>query len=42
MSNLKTRLQIRDYLARIAEKHFSETTFVADANYHRRLLASAK
>ena len=25
MSNLKTRLQNRDYLARIGEKHFSET-----------------
>ena len=27
MSNLKSRLQNRDYLARIAEKHFSKTTF---------------
>ena len=27
MSNLKPRLQNRDYLARVAEKHFSETKF---------------
>ena len=32
MSNFKTRLQNRDYSARIAEKHFSENQFFDKKN----------